>query len=216
MPARAFRESSAAGSDTSPSALVPAVTDSRTARRTGVRPRRQGIHRCARPGDGSRRYVRPFIARIGAHAKLERPPGCGRPRDSPGAGRSRLVEEGANGLGQHVRQAATTRNQDTILDERRKIQAVSRAGQRDVHETLGLLALAELFLVVRLRHERPDRHVLAGNPDGLGWTAGSPREIDDEHDGELEAFRGVHGHEVDGVEASSTAFDSSPAVSESR
>ena len=90
-----------------------------------------------------------------------------------------------------------------------QIQAIARAGQRDIQQPLGLLALARDGVLVGLALVLADRHqrfalLLAARGTHRHRESGSrppplPAEVDDEHDRELEALRGVDGHQVDRV-----------------
>src|SRR5438477_8220258 len=92
-----------------------------------------------------------------------------------------------------------------VLQDRREIQAIARARERDVEQALGLLALARARVLVGLRLVVGDGHRslaarVCTDPDRRARAARAPPDVDDEDDRELEPLRGVHRHQADGVD----------------
>src|ERR1043166_1892567 len=96
---------------------------------------------------------------------------------------------------QHFTKAPPPEPADAIFERRRQIQAIARSRQRYVQQTLALLAIARLRILVRLRlvvGDR-DRSVAARIVDDANRraeTAGAATHVDQEHDRELQSFRG--------------------------
>ena len=114
------------------------------------------------------------------------------------------AEHDAKGLGQHLAQAALLRLEGAAFGCRGQVDAVPRSRERHVHQPLDLLALARGLVRVELRLEVAHRHRVLGrgvrgDPDGRSRPARPASEVHDEHHGELEALRRVHGHQVHGV-----------------
>ena len=93
-----------------------------------------GVCRCA-----SRKHAR-TVPPIPRCAFVER--GCG------------TAEKAAHRVRQHLRKTPASRLHDAVLQDRRKIQSVTRTGQCDVEESPGLVLFALALRFVTLGYER--------------------------------------------------------------
>ena len=87
-----------------------------------------------------------------------------------------------------------------FLSERRKVETVARS-ESARHTAAAWFPRAPVLVPLRRSRRRTGRwRHLAADPDRLWRPTRSFRQIDDEDHRELESFRGVNRHEVDGIE----------------
>jgi len=90
-----------------------------------------------------------------ADSEVEGSARLGRPRDRRSRFPAGSHEQVPEVVRQHVSKAPAANGESAVFQDSRDVKPVAGAGQRDIHEPLGFLSLAETLLLVAVGDERP-------------------------------------------------------------